>query len=377
MPRHSNQTSARRNATLAHRRRSALLTLSFATGLSLLSPAGPGARAAPLEPERDEQESFLKRAVFSDRRLWLLSDAGVLFSLAEHDAAPRREPLPEAVYDVCRQNGRLTAVTGPRTDPDHWTIRTRANGAWKISKRIPAEDEGPLALSCAQDHSVLLTSRRVLALTDGSPREVTLKGALRRGLVSVVHATADHVFVGVNGGEWGGGLQRIDRRDGAIVAVEKNPTGDLCGGPLNAACDPVNGIADNPWKPGCIVVTVGLVHFSPTGRLVEVCSDRIERLYEKPYVVPPTPSDPPQDSEPYGTVAFFGLVGHGETLTAAGIDGIYRFGPGGSVDVTPMPEFRMIGPFAVSFALPDVILVLTDISRRASVSGATPILVPR
>jgi len=34
-----------------------------------------------------------------------------------------------------------------------------------------------------------------------------------------------------------------------VSAIERNTSGELCGGPLNTECDPVNGIAAEPQKP--------------------------------------------------------------------------------------------------------------------------------
>lgn len=84
-------------------------------------------------------------------------------------------------------------------------------------------------------------------------------------------------------GRW---AAKYRRRTGKVTVIEKNSTGDLCGGPLNASCDPVNGIADEPWRPDCVAIAIGLVHFSPHGRIVEVCRDEVRRVYFKDSAFP-------------------------------------------------------------------------------------------
>jgi hypothetical protein len=175
---------------------------------------------------------------------------------------------------------------------------------------------------------------------------------------------------------WGGGLRRIDRRSGNITVIERNSTGELCGGPLNTSCDPVNGITAEPWKPDCIVAVVGLVYFKPHGRLVEVCGDRVQRLYYKPFgdIRSAVRS---KDDEPFSTVAFLGLTREGDTVWAVGIDGIYGIEAGGMAHFVPLPHFKDIGGVSISFELPHFVLVLTNVNQRRSISGAVPLLVPR
>lgn len=68
---------------------------------------------------------------------------------------------------------------------------------------------------------------------------------LKHWPAEAVLVTPKHVFVGYNAGEFGGGLQRIDRTTGIVSNID-DIDGDLCGGNLNPACDPVNGLATIP-----------------------------------------------------------------------------------------------------------------------------------
>jgi hypothetical protein len=110
--------------------------------------------------------------------------------------------------------------------------------------------------------------------------------------------------------------------------------------------------------------------------VVEICGDKVELLYERLIRGNRSPFRG-GDSERYGKVAFFGLARQGDDLWAAGIDGIHVIGPGGLSRTISLPEFRDFGGVRISFDVPQVVLVLTNVNQRQSVSGAVPILVPR
>ena len=211
---------------------------------------------------------------------------------------------------------------------------------------------------------------------------VAFSQPLRRSFITTTHVTPTSIFVGFNVGEFGGGLRRIDRKTGDVAAIDSNESGDLCGGPLNSECDPVTGIETIPWKPDCVAVAIGLNHFLSHGRIVEVCDGRVRRLYVKSYPwrgdprLAPRPRDDAghQDREPYPSVAFYGLTRRNETLWAIGIDGIYEIESDGTVRSAPLPVFKWVWEFNVSFDLPHVVLVFS--SGRSTGIGI-PMLAPR
>ena len=333
--------------------------------------------AFAVEPQQLDSKSFLTRAVFFDGELWVLSDSGQLFRIKEGNDVPVEQELSEPAGDMCLLDGRPAVITCRSKDCDNWTLRRWVDNKWSVEVTLRKQREALVALSCDTPTPLLLTSRRLVELDKPKPRSLRIPGNLESGLVASVYATPDRVFVGINAGEWGGGLRYIDRRTGKVTALQSNTKGELCGGPLNADCDPVNGIAGSPWRARCVVAAVGLVHFSPHGRLVEVCGNRIRRLYFKSFGDEPQTSSRRGKNEPSETVAFFGLVREGERLWAAGIDGIYK-AEGGKVELsTPLPSFKKVGPFHVSFSLPRLVLVLTNVNKRASISGSVPMLVPR
>jgi hypothetical protein len=371
MTRASQAHSAIQSFGLRYARQLSLLLRCFVLAIVVGTPSV----ASAIEPERQGQESFLTRAVFAEGRLWVLSDAGDLSSVAEGQDARVTETLPEKALDLCVLNGRPAVITGA-SDSSAWTLRQQSHGTWPVAATIQKEGDGLLATDCAEGHVTLLTTRRIVDLDGNGQAAVSLSGKLDRGFISSTYRTSNELFVGFNAGEWGGGLRRIDRRNGSITKVQRNTSGELCGGPLNTDCDPVNGIAAEPWKPDCIVAAVGLVHFHPHGRLVEVCDDQVQLLYSKPYGEKRVAGQSKND-EPFSTVAFFGLTRDGDTLWAMGIDGLYGIGPGGDARIVPLPQFKDVGGIRVSFDLPKFVLVLTNVNRRRSISGAVPLLVPR
>jgi hypothetical protein len=334
--------------------------------------------ASAVEAERPGQESSLTRAVFAEGRLWVLSEAGVVSSVMEGRDTRDVAPLPDKALDLCVRGGHPMVITGAEgrgsvwAQPGSvWALHQFGEGVWSAAATIATEGDGLLALDCTANRVTLLTTRRLIDLDGNRQSAVTLSGKLGGGLIGATYGTPDQFFVGFNAGEWGGGLRRIDRRSGGITEVERNATGDLCGGPLNASCDPVNGMVADPWKSDCVLVAVGLVHMMPNGRVVEVCGDQVQELYSKPNRSPGGAFDP------FGTVAFFGLARDGDTVQAAGTDGIYRIGPEGAAEIVPMPRFKDIAGVHVSFELPQIVLVLTTVNQHHSVSGAVPLLVPR
>jgi len=339
---------------------------------------------------RPGQENFLIRAAFAGGRLWLLSDAGDLMSIA--DGADERvvSRLPEPVLDICARNGAVEAITCAPFDCAGWTLRRYENDWWSRNALVPTDGDHLVAVDCSPGTTTLLTTRRLVEVTSAGQKSVRLSEELKRRGVSSALVTADQVFLGLNLGEWGGGLRRIDRRTGKVTVVEKNASGELCGGPLNTDCDPVNGIAIVPWKPSCVAAAIGLVHFSPHGRIVEICGDDVRRLYFKAHESPPIRglrSSPNREEEeqaelkrtgePRETVAFFGLARVKDELWASGIDGLYRVAGEQAVTTEPLPRFKAIGNVSVGYDLPGAILVLTAVNRRLSISGNVPLLVPR
>jgi hypothetical protein len=329
-----------------------------------------GSAAVGQEPRRLVQETSISRAVFADGRLWLLSGAGDLWGMAEGKDEPVTIDLPEPALDLWIEDGQPAVVTCDRNNCQEWVLRSRSrNGEWIVTTRVATEGDALVAVARAGSAILLVTTRRTVDVVGDKQSAIVLSQLLRRTFLATTHVTPTSIFVGFNVGEWGGGLQRIDRKTGDVVAIESRSGGLWCG-LLNSDCDPVHGIATIPWNPDCVAVAIGLVHFESHGRIVEVCDSRVRRLYvrPRPWLLFP---------EPRPSVAFFGLVRQNGALWAIGIDGVYQIGSDGAARSEPLPTFKSVGKFSVSFDLPHVVLVLTNINRQFSMSGSVPMLVPR
>jgi hypothetical protein len=302
----------------------------------------------------------------------VLSQDGRLSSIAETEKTWTHN-IPGKVIDLCVQQGHVVVIDDTRNKKT-WMLRRLDGDRWSNLAAVQSEGERVLALGCDENELLILTKRRLISIDNGKAESVTISGDLFFGWYSV-YTTADQVLVGINAGEWGGGLRRIDRRTGAISNIQRVTAGELCGGPLNSSCDPVNGIAPLPWKPGCVIVAVGLVHLFPHGRLDEVCGDAVERVFFKPYASQP-PNQMP-GAEPMRTVAFFGLVRQGDSLWAVGTDGVYKIDSGGVTQLSPLPQFTEIEGVWVSFEIPNLVLVQTSVYGERSLSGSVPLLVAR
>lgn len=324
-----------------------------------------------------ERLQTVKRAIYADGRLWMLRDDGVLVSLGDREAKPRREKVPGRVLDICRSNGTPVAVFAMATD--RWTVQRRSADAWRAEASVDTAGEPLLALACedGSPDAVLVTGKRLVEVEGTSFHATPLKTAFD-GLLGIgtALATRKTVWIGLNAGEWGGGLQRVDRADGTVVRVERNRSGRICGGPLNGDCDPVNALVVSPTDADCVWAAVGLVHMLSHGRIVEVCGTEVRRRYLKAFEYQP-PRNQRDEGEPSNTEAFFGLARSDGTIWAVGTDGLYRFADTGSPTFRPLPTFENRGGYRVSFAVPGLVLVMTDVNQHLSLSGSVPIMAAR
>jgi hypothetical protein len=329
--------------------------------------------------ESDEPSSFVIRSVFADGRLWVLSDADTLSSIAKGDSHWAAERPADPVRDICATSDGLVAVTTPRSKAGGWSLWRRTGGNWTELAAKSTEKEWPHGLHCDSNRITVITDIRLISIEGETQTAIRLDRPVGSMIGSAFYGDADYFFVGINHGEWGGGLRRIDRRLGTVTTIEGNRAGSLCGGPLDTTCDPITGLAGAPWAKGCVVATVGLDHLGiEDGRLVEICGERVDRLYDRPLGHPAVGSQDQADGDDIGeTVAFSALVRAGDSLWAAGSDGIYRLRDRGLVETLPLPAFQKIDGIEVSFDLPDVVVLMTEIDACDECVGSEPMVVAR
>ena len=333
-----------------------------------------GRRSPPADGEEVTTQSII-RAVFADDRLWLLHYDGSLASLAPRAAKAKMIKVYGKVKEICKSNGRLIAMIEDTINS--WKIQERSPGEWKSVAPIASDTDTFITLACDDFDITVITNRRIINVRGETIRAIRLSQQFQPPFDGgTATAEGSVIWLGFNVGEWGGGLRRIGRTDGKVEVIEYNRSNDLCGGPLNTGCDPVTGIVAAPGNSHCIFAAIGLVHMMSHGRIVEVCGNEIRRFYFKP-LEPQPPGNRLDDGEPSSTTAFFGLARAGNRIWAIGIDGLYQFDGSALPQFQPLPKFENRGGYRVSFDIPGIALVLTNVNQRNSVSGSVPIMATR
>lgn len=301
----------------------------------------------------------LKRTGFIEGKLWLLDDNGKFFSLSENDSSARQELFPEKVLDFCINHDKLLVLSESEM-LEAVTVHQKTADRWDSIEVIPQDGDGLRTLSCSQDSVLVIGARHAIRIKDGKQARINFKVVFLRAsklgpIPTVVHHLGNEFYIGENHGEWGGGLHRVDLRDGTVTTLGEMQ-GDACNGLLNVDCEVVTGIVNMPGNPGCIVVASGLMHLGESGRLYRVCSDKVSVFYEKQRSSP--------DASHYDTVPFLNLHRQGNSLWATGSDGVYEIAADGQARRHIVSDYRDIAPFKVSFAIPGIVVVRTDFAKR-------------
>jgi hypothetical protein len=207
-------------------------------------------------------------------------------------------------------------------------------------------------IACLPQKVLILATHRLITVAGSTTSSVSPSKAAPAFAEVVLFPWRHYLFVGMNKGEWGGELWRIDRRTGTTVALS-TAKGDDCRGPFNPDCSPITGIANDPWAQDCVVASIGLMHLDGrTGRIIQVCGRHITTLFSKPL-------------DRWNSEPFLGLVATSHALTAIGLDGIYRFDRPGDASVAPVPNFSNDGPIEISPAFRNAVLAVASVRRSA------------
>jgi hypothetical protein len=317
-----------------------------------------------LAPPDPDAHPDIWHGVFADGEVYV-ANGGKLSAIDEREQVRRDLPISGTVLDVWLIDGQPAVLSCRPGNCSYWTLLRRTAGQWLESARIPTN--GDLYLAGGHDGSrlTLITSRRIIEVAGDRSSSNRLSEPLHPYFqVAAVYLTTESVLVSLYGGEFGGGLRRIDRKTGRVQKI-------YCGG-IGEECGSVNDIAVEPWNPSCVALAMGIVHFLPSGAIVELCNDRARLLVSQPVRDPQSES---RDGEVVETVAFFDLIRDGDSLVASGSDGIYRLGPFGAVLTGEIPELRDQGGFNVSFERPEGVLIGT--ARPLAAGGGAFLLIQR
>jgi hypothetical protein len=317
---------------------------------------------------RGDVRSFLTRGVFAEGRLWVRSAGGAVYSLAPGDTAVRIEPLPEDALDLCTVEGKVVALTA---SAKAWTVRRHDASGWTdwtsfTVRAIPEPEQARgtrnryLGVACGREEVTVAFSEQLVVVRKPGARVVRLSTSLAwHPMISTatVLTRGRELLVGLNRGEWGGQLWRVDPRSGSVVKVA-------------GIDEPVHAISLIPGRPGCAAVAAGMMHFDmTTGALYEVCGGDVMPLVRRRLKAGA------QGNE-RNEVTFVGVGRVGDRLVGAGLDGLYTV-RGDKVTHEPYPKLKSLDGLEVSFDLPGIALVVTEMNRTHAMAWGVPMLVVR
>lgn len=318
--------------------------------------------------------------------LWLYNQGGKAVSYRLTDWRPTLRSS-SGVAALASARGTLVALVAPAFDwrADHqpagrFRLASYSHGGWAYGRwqSYPA-DERPLALALHSGRSMILGPKNLYSMgsSSGSVGVLPLSQAIEPWGQFVTAVTGDgSMYVGINRGEWGGGLLRVKLSTGEVRTVDEPEDQELCSGPLNSACDPVTGLVPDPMRSGCVFASVGLSHMMWHGRVLRVCGDQMETIFEAE-VLPigervrrafssRARSFPPQ------TEPVFALAPAKGGFWAVTPRALYHWRQG-TVDRAAFPSLEHVDGLAVSKAIPGLVLATTDANAAVSLSGVTPL----
>ena len=274
--------------------------------------------------------------------------------------------------------------------PGSLTLSRYRNGQIEALAPVAfAVDERPLMIAIHNGAPILIG--RMVAFLKGENSSAWRKLEFQRAIsdqlqngdaTALISSDGKTAFVGINLGEWGGGLVRVDLATGMVSKLdERGP--DLCNGPLNSDCDPVTGIVSDPDDDRCVLASIGLSHILMHGRVLRVCpadvSVELTRPLERPSQVVERSIRAVATSDsrgPMNTEAFFALLKtHDGSIWAISPFAAYRK-EGARWTRHALPELQQRGSLDISEGLPGIVLLSSWRNARNSLSGPTPMAIP-
>ena len=325
-------------------------------------------------------ERIAEGIVFSGH-LWLRGamaahddPSGGLISL-DLSSEARSVHYEKGVLDIEKAGSTLWVLRTASSTKNEFVVSIWSKGVFEnLAQFESSPEDRPIALLSAKGIPVVLLNKsfRKYSHEGRAWHREPLKGGLRAGVqVSVAVPNDAHaVYVGINRGEWGGGLQRVDLGTGTVTDVERCDSPELCEGPLNSDCDPVTGVIPDPLNESCVLAAIGLRHFVSHGRILRVCGERVTLVSE--IVVRQEPCWKHKETE-----AFFGLTPSADGgFLAIGGEALYAFVPDGTrAERHTLPKPRRASGMFMSREISGVLVLWTDVNWAVSVSGYTPLLI--
>lgn len=362
--------------------------LVSAVGLALF-----GAAAAQENPPDSRFGFRIAQAVSVGDKLFALNSSGLLAKVDLNSG--QYEFVSEATSAIAKDGHRLWLLRriDHGGDEDRSVIERISPGEPTVRYSTPflhdASRDGrinlnELAVAFLVDggRPVLMEGRAVHRLDDsGNWNTVTLSAPIHRPIGASSPAIAmtrdgSTIYVGLNAGEWGGGLVRVDVATGdvqQIQQIEQDDPQDICAGPLNTACDPVTAVTPDPENSSCVLASVGLSHMMSHGRVLRVCDGDVQTIFRRLIISEEDDFYSLENAERFDlTEPVYGLSSGELGVFALTRTGLYRIGDDEPIQLS---NFETLGPLRVTRSVPGYMVVLTDINWAVSLSGYTPMLV--
>lgn len=253
-----------------------------------------------------------------------------------------------------------------------------------------AKGERPIALAIYDSKPVVVAQRAILFFDQDYLKwdRVTLDKPIGGeqaiwGWVSdaIVSDDGKYLYVGINAGEFGGDLFSIELDNATIEWVgEGSGSKDCSFGDLHP-CTAITGLTNSPFKPGCLVRSEAISHWSTFGQLSEVCGNEVEVLYSKSRN-PPIKTiagyirtlryqhAPLQVHEPFFDLA---KTNHGN-LWSVSYTWLYQMQENDWVKRKRL-DYRKHGDIWIGAKTPDSLAILTRRNSQHSLAGPTPLLI--
>ena len=324
----------------------------------------------PFQPDPAVGTGIANAAAF-DGRLWVRGLNGALVSF-DLDSGARAVPFGKGVAALDKHAGRLFVLVA-KDRPEDLALEEWKQGAFADVAAIALPKAAPwLILAWVRDRPMLVTPDAVWTFNGKGGHVLRVKLDTRRMPpmlqpdAAAITADGLDLYLGYNGGEWGGGTTRVDLATGAVLtsaeayaAAGKTDT-VLADGDITA-------LIPDPADPHCVVAAEGLIHFFASGRVVKICRTGVTPVFERKIDAAQTHGD---------TEAFFGLVPAESGYWALSHAAVYRFGAAGAPRRFVLGKFARWHGLLIDREVPGALVLLTDANGRFSVNNGTPLIVP-
>ncbi|RYE94885.1 MAG: hypothetical protein EOO75_00780 [Myxococcales bacterium] len=221
-------------------------------------------------------------------RLWVSTTRGDVWAIDEDSGKAQGWQFEAPATAMTRtRDGRLLVVTSAPEARRGSLWEFRGRGWSRLRSWLREDGSRPMALTEEEGQLVIVENRRVrLIAPDGHAREVALGEPLRGGHHVSAALAGGQVYVGLDQGEFGGGLWRIDLATGERRELHGDglPSAEAQKDPrLSGGGSPVTAVVAERDRPGCVLASVGMSHMGLShGGLFRACGDAIERVWSAP-----------------------------------------------------------------------------------------------